>query len=311
MGGSGGCWRNWRPIDIGQRVENVDRDVETAKFESGVSDLLANYLKDFNNRDIETVRERMDKIKELIADDIQDAIEQNFGGSVAKHTYVDGISDIDALVILNGTELVSSPETAKVAIADILRKRLSSDCEVRTGQLAVTVTYHDGMEIQLLPVIKKDDGGLKIQSSRRPDAWSNINPTGFQQALTKRNQECNGKLIPTVKLVKAINGTLPEAKQLSGYHIESLAIAVFRNYQGSKNTAAMVQEFFKRSPDLVKQPIRDSTGQSIHVDDYMGVSGSAERQYASQTLSRIYKRMQNAAASKDLDGWCDLFEGNE
>jgi hypothetical protein len=163
----------------------------------------------------------------------------------------------------------------------------------------------------LLPAIKNDDGGLKIQSARRGDAWSHIKPKGFQQALTKRNQECSGKLIPTIKLAKAINGVLPEARQLSGYHIESLAIAAFRNYQGPKSTSAMVREFFRKAPELVKQPIKDSTGQSIHVDDYLGPAGSAQRESVSQTLSRIERRMQTATAARDVDGWRDLFEGTE
>ncbi len=46
----------------------------------------------------------------------------------------------------------------------------------------------------------------------------------FQQALTKRNQQCGGKLVPTIKLAKAINGQLPANQALSGYHMESLAI---------------------------------------------------------------------------------------
>jgi len=311
MGGSGGGWGYWPPINLAPRIASVGEQAEAARFESEVSDLLRDYLQNFNNRDTASVRDRLDEVKELIADDIADTIDQNFGGSVAKHTYVDGLSDIDTLVILNGTELASSPQKARERVSAILAERLGPGCDVSVGRLAVTVKYSDGMEIQLLPAIKKDDGGLKIQSARRQDRWSHVNPRGFQQALTKRNQECSGKLVPTIKLVKAINGALPEAKQLSGYHIESLAIAAFRNYQGPRNTSAMMREFFSKAPDLVKQPIKDSTGQSVHVDDYLGPASSARRLAASQTLSRIERRIQTATAARDLDGWRDLFEGTE
>jgi len=309
MGGSGGGWGFWKPINVGARVAAVDRDAEASRFDVEVSELLADYLQNFNDRDIALVRERLDALKEMIADDIEETIDQNFGGSVAKHTYVDGLSDIDALLILNGTKLETSPEAAKRDIADALSRRLSAACQVTVGRLAVTVRYPDGMEIQLLPAIKKDGGGLKIQSARRADSWSHINPKGFQAGLTKRNQEFGGKLVPAIKLIKAINGALPEAKQLSGYHIESLAIAAFRGYKGPKNTAAMVREFYRKSPGLVMQPMKDKTGQSVHVDDYLGPGGSSLRQAASSTLARIDRRLQAATASRDLDGWRDLVEG--
>jgi hypothetical protein len=309
MGGSGGFF-NWGRGSIRDRVDHANQDAEASGFGTQVAELFSDYLKNFNDRDVAQVRERLDQIKELIADHTDEALEQNFGGSVAKHTYVEGLSDIDALLILNNTQVECDPETAKATIADALGQRLPGGCEVRTGELAVTVTYPDGQEIQLLPAVRKDDGGLRIQSATRPNAWSHINPAGFQKALTKTNQECGGKLIPTIKLVKAINGALPEGQQLSGYHIESLAISAFRSYAGTCSTTAMVKEFFRQAPDLVRQPIRDRTGQSVHVDDYLGAENSAQRQQASQTLSRIHRRMQTATAAGDLDGWRDLFEGN-
>lgn len=309
MGGSGGGFF-WRPKSIRDRVDHANQDAEAAGFDAQVSDLFSDMLNSFNDRDAAEVRDRLDHIKELISDHTDESVDQNFGGSVAKHTYVDGLSDIDALLILNNTQMESDPAAAKATISDALRERLPAGCDVRVGDLAVTVTYPDGMEIQLLPAVRKESGGLKIQSATRPNTWSHINPGGFQKALTERNQECGGRLVPTIKLIKAINGNLPDSRQLSGYHIESLAIAAFKNYQGPKTTSAMVREFFQKAPDLVRQPIKDSTGQSVHVDDYLGAANSTERQYASNTLTRIHRRMQTATASRDLDSWRELVEGS-
>ena len=146
--------------------------------------------------------------------------------------------------------------------------------------MAVTIDYPDGMVIQLLPAVKTDDGRVQVPSSRR-DGWSKINPVAFQEALTRRNRECADKLVPTIKLAKAVVGQLPEAQRLSGYHMESLAIAAFRNYAGDKTTAAMLPAFFERARELVLSPIKDSTGQSVHVDDYLGPANSEARQAAS------------------------------
>lgn len=153
MGGSGGSWVFWRQINFGAREATVDRDLEASRFDVEVSDLLSEYLRNFNDRDTELVRDRLEEIKGVIADEIEEMIDQNFGGSVAKHTYVDGLSDIDALLILNGTKLETSPDSAKRKVADALSSSLSRGCEVEIGRLAVTVKYPDGMAIQLLPAI--------------------------------------------------------------------------------------------------------------------------------------------------------------
>jgi hypothetical protein len=105
-------------------------------------------------------------------------------------------------------------------MGEILGKRFAGEADVTHGRMAVTVQFKkDGMQIQLLPAIRATNNEIQVPSSRT-DGWSHINPMAFQAALAKRNDECGGKLVPTLKLAKAINGNLPEAQQLSGYHIE-------------------------------------------------------------------------------------------
>lgn len=129
----------------------------------------------------------------------------------------------------------------------------------------------------------------------------------FQEALTNRNAACGGKLVPTIKLAKAINGELPENQRLSGYHVESLAIAAFRGYAGEKTTSAMLPTFFERARELVLAPIKDSSGQSVHVDGHLGPANSAERIAASHLLGRIARRMRNATAAASVPQWKALF----
>jgi hypothetical protein len=141
------------------------------------------------------------------------------------------------------------------------------------------------MQIQVLPAFKTG-AGLKVPSFLKDD-WSGISPEKFQKALTSRNAECAGKLIPTIKLAKAIIGTLPEAQRLSGYHVESMAIPAFRNYDGPRTTSNMLPVFFEKAKDLVTKAMRDSSGQSVHVDSYLGDGDSSKRIATSHILGRI------------------------
>ena len=178
--------------------------------------------------------------------------------------------------------------------------------EVRAGSVAVTVVYRDGKEIQLVPTVR--DGDKFGVPSWDKNKWSSIDPRQFRDGLTKRNDECNGKLIPTLKLAKAINATLPEAARLSGYHIESIGVTAFRSYNDAKVPVRMLPHFFKKASELVLRPMTDRTGQSVHVDGYLGDANSSERVAASHMLRRIHQRMMSASAGHSRERWQDLFD---
>ena len=100
-----------------------------------------------------------------------------FGGSVTKHIYVDGLSDIDCLLVVNDTSLEhAGPKNTLVAVKNILSARLMGRAEVVAGRLAVTVQYGDGMEIQLLPAIRSGDRTQKIPIFERQDPMVTSRP---------------------------------------------------------------------------------------------------------------------------------------
>src|SRR5262249_9730336 len=142
------------------------------------------------------------------------------------------------------------PKQSPSAILDHLTHALSSrlqGVEVHHGRIAVTITYSDGLEIQVIPAVKTADG-VRVPAWKGKE-WAEINPEKFTAALTKRNTQCGGKLVPTIKLAKAINATLPEQHQITGYHLESLAIAAFRGYSGPHVLSRMLPHFFKQMAD--------------------------------------------------------------
>jgi Second Messenger Oligonucleotide or Dinucleotide Synthetase domain len=305
-GGGGGPFINRSPEQLAKQVREAEDETAVKIFETDLSALIGELLAEANSRDVGLAQDRLESIKEELSEGLETSADLLFGGSVAKHTYVDGLSDIDSLLILKESDLkADKPSVALAKVADIIRNAAPTTASVGAGKLAVTVQYSDGMQIQLLPAFRFKDG-LKVPSFMRDD-WSHISPEAFQKALTSRNQECSGKLIPTIKLAKAVIGTLPEKQRLSGYHVESLAIAIFKDYAGTKTTAAMLPVFFEKARELVLRPIRDSSGQSVHVDGYLGEADSAQRIAASHVIGRIAKRMRNASAHMSRDQWKAIF----
>jgi hypothetical protein len=306
MGGSGG-----RNFFIGRNPEQVKVDLRKEEekthdqaFDTQIAERLGEFLGDANRRDATATSAAIDEIKNALGADIEGTVDPILGGSIRKRTYVDGISDIDTLLILRDPKLKSlSPQEVLAYFEQKAREELS-DWEVSRGKLAITLRK-EGMEIQVLPAVR-EEGKTHIPSARG-DRWSDINPEGFFRKLTETNQKLGGKVVPVIKLAKIINSQQPEALQLTGYHVESLAIESFKTYSGPLNPKAMLEHFFDTSRALVLAPIRDKTGQSVHVDAYLGPAKSKNRNEVSAALDRIHRRMKNADVLHSEDQWLEPF----
>ena len=306
MSGGGGYFSGrLTAAELARRARQAENQAHDDTFETAVSKNLASLLASYNDRDVEGTQELFNQIKATLESEIDGTIDTLFGGSISKHTYVDGISDVDALVLLNNSELADmNPDQVKSYLADCLRARYGQEA-VEVGVLAVTITLQD-QTIQLLPALQHGTG-MKIANSDGRD-WSKVNPNGFASALTSTNRKLGGKLIPCIKLIKAIVATLPEKHRITGYHTESLAINVFQGYDGPKTPKSMLSHFFEHAPEQVAQPIKDRSGQSIHVDENLGEANSLQRRVVADAFSRIARKIRNADGARSPERWKELFE---
>ena len=112
-----------------------------------------------------------------------------------------------------------------------------------------------------------------------------------------------GKLIPVIKLAKSLISNFPESRKLSGYHTECLAIEVFKDYSGIKKPKEMLKYFFSEGAKSVLNPIKDKTGQSVHVDNYLNEANSLNRKMVADSMASISRRMHNADGSRDIRLW--------
>jgi len=302
MGGSGGG--GYAPRTEQQTessIQSARRATESADYEAAVSERLQDLLAAYNGRDPDTINDRIEQVKEILGDYLESSVTLRFGGSVSKHTYVDGISDVDCLCFLNPSKLsADSPQQLLQEFEGLLRQVLGKRADVERGALSIKLTYKDGPQLQILPALRTATG-VRIPSAEE-DTWSQVvHPQRFAQALTDLNQKLSGKVVPVIKLVKpAINNLDPKMK---GYHIEVLAERIFQEYRGDLTAKAMVQHFFDRASDLVKTPTGDMTGQSDYVDDYLGHRNSAEREAIGKDFRNVAQRMKEADARHSVDDW--------
>jgi hypothetical protein len=306
MGGSGGGFfyqGNNKPEDISKKVREQEEKAKDQAFDLDVSELFTELLALINGRDSDETQTHIREIEKALEKQLEGTIDLRYAGSVSKHTYVDGLSDIDSLAIINNSELRdASPNEVKEYFFKSIKNRFPK-LDIELGKLAITIKYNTGNEIQILPAIKTLSG-IKIPSSRREDEWSKIvKPEIFAKTLRFMNGKMGGKLIPVIKLAKSLISSFPEARRLSGYHVECLAIEVFKDYSGTKKTKEMLKHFFSESSKYVLTPIKDKTGQSVHVDDYLNEKNSLQRKMASDSLGSVSRKMHNADGSRDVRLW--------
>jgi hypothetical protein len=265
--------------------EQVLEDLRRQEQDAALNELVGKTLASFNDRDVDLIRERLETIQDALGDIAPDIDRLFFGGSVAKHTYVDGLSDVDALVVVNAPD--ASPQHLMELFQSSLKARLRSGDvrDVQAGRMAVTVYYRDGTAIQLLPAVER--GGRTAIASADRTGWQYIRPHKFAEKLTQVNQANGHAVVPTIKLVKSVLRNLPENQRLSGYHVEAIAVDAFRSYSGRRDRASMLAHLVRHATQAVLKPTGDITGQSVNIDAHLGPAGSSQRQQVSSSLGRI------------------------
>ena len=249
----------------------------------------------YNRRDTQAVTRHLESLCNILRQEGNHVLQTMFGGSVRRRTYVTGLSDVDVLLIVNQSSLANQPPARVIEyVRETIHGRLRQNA-VRAGNLAVTVDYAGGIEIQILPAIRTSTGGVRI-AEPGSTRWSNVvQPENFARELAEVNQARNGRVVPVIKLAKAMADCLitRQAWKIRGYHMESLAIDAFRNYQGAQDPKSMLNHLLTHSLTAVMTPIANSTGQSRYVDEYLGAADSRARRRASNHFGRMRRRISS------------------
>ena len=268
-------------------------------FNQYCEELLARYAR----RNQQVVTRHLQSLCDFLRQEGNHVVQTMFGGSVRRHTFVNGLSDVDALLIVNESSLVNQqPARAIEYVRDTIRRRLPQNT-VRAGNLAVTVKYADGTEIQILPAIRTNSGGVRIANPGSTQ-WSNVaRPDDFANKLARVNSARDGRVVPVIKLAKAMADCFITRQdwKISGYHIESLAIDAFGNYQGSQDPKSMLHHLLTHSMTAVMRPITDRSGQSRYVDEYLGPADSRARRRASTHFGQMRGKLNSCNSKADFN----------
>src|SRR5688572_26714228 len=112
--GSGGAFSDIDREELLKKLRASEVAAKDVGFETEINAYIGQLQAVYNDRDYDAVQKHINEIELALSEDIDDTVSLLFGGSVAKRTYVDGLSDIDALVLLGESELKTmTPDQVK------------------------------------------------------------------------------------------------------------------------------------------------------------------------------------------------------
>ena len=259
-------------------------------------------LAQYKRRNSKAVARHLKSVCDILRHEDDHVVQTKFGGSVQKGTYVTGLSDVDVLLMVNQSSLVNKPPSKVIAyVRNTIQQRLPKN-PVRAGKLAVTVSYADKTEIQILPAIRTTDGFRIAEPGSTK--WSNVvHPERFTEMLIEVNNAKGGRVVPVVKLAKAMADCFisDSNRKISGYHMESLAIDAFKGYEGELDSRSMLVHFLGHSMKAAMSPIADSTGQSRYVDESLGPAESKLRKGASTQFGQMRSKVNSCRTKEEFN----------
>ncbi len=287
MGGSGGGYRRsvaWQRTGL----ETSLRQTRQREREIAVTEVIDEALRDINQVDTEALNRHKQTILEALNDQFDGVYDLRGGGSYTRRTYVNGLSDVDVLLDLGEYTAADfpnkdDPQALLKEMEALLRRRLPFT-DIRAGKMAVTVSFSDGSEIQVLPAFREGQG-YRIPDPHG-DGWTVTRPREFLRLLTERSRRIGGGLRRCIKLAKLICGN--QGVDVRSYHLENMALKAFEQYAGPKTMPAMLRHFFSQAKVLALTPMPDVTGQETHVDRYLGTTAARQR------LARQLRQIEHA-----------------
>jgi hypothetical protein len=232
-------------------------------------------------------------------------------GSYRRHTKTKRLKDVDIFVVIDAAGpdaglRQSGPAALLAALKAILDEKYDA---VVIDRMACTVSFGSDEEIvsfDVVPAFKRKAGGWDIPDTER--GWIATNPKRHHELTTKKNEACDGKYVPFVKMVKGANRELGDIIDPS-FLIEVIALAKvsepFGTYQDELNwfLATAAEEVMNDWPDPV------GLGPEVNL------MSAAERRKASDTLRSAQAIAESAVWLEDegkeraaVEEWRKLFD---
>ena len=189
-------------------------------------------------------------------------------GSYRRETKTKRLKDVDIFVVIDsdgdqGNLRNEGPSQILDSLKALLEKRYQ---DVEEDGFACTVGFGPEEEVasfDVVPAYKRSAGGYEIPDVRRA-RWITTNPKVHAEMTTEKNEACDRRFVPFVKMVKAINREFDEAIK-PPFLLEVMAYKLVDNRFGRYQDE--IRWFLASAADQVAENWPDPAGLGPAVND--------------------------------------------
>lgn len=253
-------------------------------------------------------------------------------GSLQRKTRIqprsEEIFDIDILIILGSfSKWVPSggikPEDALEKVEDIVNEHGTYEkLGVETDNPTITFEYEDDVKVELVPAYrdqigKAPDGTPTLPVGRgywipRNNKWAIADYDYDAEHISTSNENSDGYLIPTIKMLKAAKRNL--FPLMKSYHLEVIATSIlpfvvnyFKEQKWQITYPSLVYNFFLLGKDEVLKTTNIPGSKSPSADDHMT---SIKKRELSELFGKIggyCKTLFSLSDREAIQAWSKLF----
>lgn len=180
---------------------------------------VAQVFKQFDNNLIvsqgtrSTIAARHDRIARIINSDFRNEYNCTgntlYVGSYGRGTAIDGISDIDMLIILPYSVKQQYDRYTYNGQSSLLQSVRGSllgtypNTIIKGDGQIVQVSFSDGIKFELLPCFDNFNGSYDYPDSNNGGSWKQTYPKAEIETFRLKNSECNNNLYPLCRMARA------------------------------------------------------------------------------------------------------------
>lgn len=236
--------------------------------------------------------------------------------------------DIDILVILGSFERWVAiggitPQDALDKVEDIISKHETYDkMGPEADSPTIIINYADNTKVEIVPgyvdnIGQYADGTPALPKGRgywipKRNRWIIADYDYEAEYISKKNEETDGYLIPTIKMLKAIKrNRFPIMKS---YHLEVIAVNIIptivsylRNNKYKISYPLLIYRFFLMAKDEIIKSARIPGSKSPNADEYLDFNAKYQLSEIFKKISKYYESLINLNERNAIEGWRKLF----
>ena len=260
----------------------------------------------------QTESEQAQTRHQLIRDRIEESWELKdhfLTGSYDRHTKTKKLKDVDIFVVVDpdGPQGRLAKGTGTAAVLELRDVLAKSWDDLDTDDYVVTVNYgdEDVASYEVAPVFEREGGGYLMPNGA---GWMATDPQEQAKLVTAKNQACDAKFVPFVKMVKGINREAGDAIKPS-FLLEVMGLELVVEPFGRHRDE--IRFFLASVADQIENDWPDPVGLGPHVN--AGIETWRRRELAERV--RGWLAVAEEALQLEYDGkeraavetWRELF----